>query len=97
MAKSTSESAPDPDLKTIYADMARLALDTLVDCMSREQPSLLVTQEYVPALLAMSERRFYRLKSEGLLPTPVELGEGETLYRRADLIEWVKKLRTQKP
>ena len=94
MAKSTDEPAPDP--KAIYADMARLALGTLIECVAMRPPSLLVTQEGAPAALGLSRRAFFRLKSRGALPAPVDLGDGELMYRRADLQAWVAKLRTLK-
>lgn len=95
MAKSTDE--PSADSKSIHEDTLRLAINLLIECVSKGPPSLLVSQEDAPAVLGLRRRKFFLLKSAGELPLPVDLGgERGIMYRRADLLAWVMKLKSLK-
>lgn len=44
------------------------------------------------AFLGISVRKFYQLRAQGLLPSPVRLGERTVRYRRSDLVTFVERL-----
>ena len=79
-----SDHTPDTQLEVLIEQ-----LTTAI-----RQP-LLVAQKDVPALLGLSLRAFFRLKSAGVLPLPVAI-EGEIKYRRSDLEKWVKRLKSKR-
>ncbi len=50
--------------------------------------SLLLSADKVAALLDISERSLWRLRSAGAIPQPVRLG-GSVRWRREDILEWM--------
>ncbi len=70
-------------LKRMYGFRVRHIFDTLI-------AAELINGKQLAALLAVSERTLYRLKSTGELPAPVVLG-GSVRWRLAEIRGWIAK------
>lgn len=55
---------------------------------AEEHQTLLLSADELAAMLSISKRSLWRLRSAGQLPRPVQLG-GSTRWRRIEVEEWV--------
>jgi excisionase family DNA binding protein len=56
--------------------------------LDEEETPLLITASKLAALLGISTRTLWRLRSAGRLPEPVRLG-GAVRWRREDIQKWI--------
>jgi predicted DNA-binding transcriptional regulator AlpA len=53
----------------------------------------LLKQPQAWAFIGVTRANWYRMRSAGELPDPVEVPGGELMWRRADLEKWVARLK----
>jgi predicted DNA-binding transcriptional regulator AlpA len=59
-----------------------------LDEFDESETPLLITASKLAALLEVSTRTLWRLRSAGRLPEPVRLG-GAVRWRRDDILKWI--------
>ena len=57
--------------------------------MTETQTGKLLTAQAVGEILSLSKRQIFRMKSAGLIVTPLKVGQGAVRWRQSDIEQWI--------
>ena len=90
--KTNEASHEEPALATVVRELRAIR-----ELLQTDHAELLDARQ-AAALLGIGEATLYRQRAAGEIPQPVRIGVGTALvrWRRADLVEYIRKLRPGK-
>lgn len=57
--------------------------------MTGQMPEKLLTAQAVGEMLSLSKRQIFRMRSAGLICSPVKVGTGAIRWRSSDIEQWI--------